>query len=90
MAHRCTIFVATAPMGDASRGSPGGNAMYTGGSSMAVNMNFQKSQDTLWALAADTGGKALLDNNDLGTGMINAQKAISSYYPDRLHDESGA
>jgi hypothetical protein len=28
--------------------------------------NFQKSQDTLYALAADTGGKALLDNNDLG------------------------
>ncbi|HWE51357.1 MAG TPA: VWA domain-containing protein [Bryobacteraceae bacterium] len=73
-------LVATAPMGDASRGSPGGSAMYTGGSAMAVNMNFQKSQDTLWALAADTGGKALLDNNDLGTGIVNAQKAISSYY----------
>ncbi len=73
-------LVASAPMGDASRGSPGGNSMYTGASAMAFSANFQKSQDTLWALAADTGGKALLDNNDLEMGMLNAQKAISSYY----------
>ena len=47
---------------------------------MAFATNFQKSQDTLYALAADTGGKALLDNNDLTVGIVNAQKAISSYY----------
>ena len=34
----------------------------------------------MYALAADTGGKALLDVNDLTVGMVNAQKAISSYY----------
>ena len=28
----------------------------------------------------DTGGKALLDNNDLTRGIVQAQKAISSYY----------
>ena len=31
-------------------------------------------------MAADTGGKALLDNNDLSMGIQQAQKDISSYY----------
>ncbi|HLJ46396.1 MAG TPA: VWA domain-containing protein [Bryobacteraceae bacterium] len=73
-------LMAQAPLGDATRGSPGGNAMYTGASAMAVMSNFQRSQDTLWSMAADTGGKALLDNNDLAAGIIQAQKAVSSYY----------
>jgi hypothetical protein len=73
-------LVASAPLGDASKGSNGGAGMYTGASAQAFSGNFQKSQDTLWALAADTGGKALLDNNDLTVGMVNAQKSISSYY----------
>jgi VWFA-related protein len=73
-------LVAQAPLGDATRGSPGGIAMYNGASAMAVRDNFQRSQDTLWALAADTGGKALLDYNDLTKGMTQAQQAISSYY----------
>ena len=37
-------------------------------------------QETLYTLAADTGGKALLDNNDLALGIVQAQKDISSYY----------
>ena len=73
-------LVATPPMGDATHGSPGGNAMYTGGSQLAMASGFQKSQDTLYALAADTGGKALMDVNDLTLGIANAQKAMSSYY----------
>jgi VWFA-related protein len=73
-------LVAQAPLGDATKGSPGGLAMYTGASAMATMSNFQRSQDTLWALAADTGGKALLDYNDLTAGIVQAQKAISSYY----------
>jgi VWFA-related protein len=73
-------LVASAPLGDATRGSPGGAGMYTGASAMAMQTNFQRSQDTLWSIAADTGGKALLDNNDLGRGIVNAQQAVSSYY----------
>jgi VWFA-related protein len=73
-------LVAQAPLGDATHGSPGGIAMYNGASALAVRDNFQKSQDTLWTLAADTGGKALLDYNDLTKGMVQAQQAISSYY----------
>jgi VWFA-related protein len=73
-------LVAQAPLGDATRGSAGGIAMYNGASAMAVMSNLQRSQDTLWTLAADTGGKALLDYNDLTRGMTQAQQAISSYY----------
>ena len=73
-------LVANAPMGDATRGSPGGVGMYSGTSSLAFTGNFAASQDTLYALAADTGGKALLDNNDLAAGIVQAQKSVSSYY----------
>ncbi len=73
-------LTARAPLGDASRGSPGGIGMYTGASAMALSNAFQRSQDTLYALAADTGGKALLDYNDLARGIVEAQRAGSSYY----------
>jgi VWFA-related protein len=73
-------LTAMPPMGDASKGSPGGQAMYTGASAMAVITNLQRTQDTLWTLGADTGGKALLDVNDLSLGIVNAQRAFSSYY----------
>ena len=73
-------LVAQAPLGDATQGSPGGNGMYNGRFRAGVPTNFQQSQDTLYALAADTGGKALLDNNDLTLGIVQAQKADRSYY----------
>ncbi len=73
-------LVAQAPLGDATHGSAGGIAMYNGTAGGALSFTFQQSQDTLWALAADTGGKALLDYNDLTKGMTQAQQAISSYY----------
>ncbi len=73
-------LVASAPMGDASRGTPGGNGAYTGVAAMNAMTGLQRSQDTLWSLAADTGGKALLDANDLGLGIKQAQASITSYY----------
>jgi VWFA-related protein len=73
-------LVAQAPLGDATKGSPGGQAMYSGSSARAAQSNFQGQQETLYALAADTGGKALLDNNDLSMGIVEAQKDIASYY----------
>jgi VWFA-related protein len=73
-------LVASGPLGDATHGAPGGLAMYTGQSAMASASNFSKSQDNLWTIAADTGGKALLDNNDLAAGIVRAQKSVSSYY----------
>ena len=73
-------LVAMPPMGDASRPSPGGIGMYTGAIAMSTMRGFQRSQDALYTLAADTGGKALLDYNDLSLGIVNAQRANASYY----------
>ncbi len=73
-------LVASAPLGDATAGSPGGSAVYSGARANAATAALQRSQDTLWTLAADTGGKALLDNNDLAQGIIQAQRSTSSYY----------
>ncbi|HZU24539.1 MAG TPA: VWA domain-containing protein [Bryobacteraceae bacterium] len=71
---------AQAPLGDATHGSPGGVGMYSGTAMLGTTTHFQQSQDTLYALASDTGGKALLDYNDLAEGIRRAQQAISSYY----------
>jgi VWFA-related protein len=73
-------LVASAPLGDATKSSPGGQGMYSGSSARAGVSNFQGQQETLYTLASDTGGKALLDNNDLSMGIVQAQKDISSYY----------
>ena len=73
-------LVATVALGDATRPSPGGVGVFSGTTAMASISNFQKSQDSLYALAADTGGKALLDNNDLTVGIVQAEQAITSYY----------
>jgi VWFA-related protein len=73
-------LVAGAPLGDATQGSPGNSGVYTGAAALATNDNLKLSQDTLYALAGDTGGKALLDNNDLDRGIVQAQDAISDYY----------
>jgi len=77
-------LVAQAPLGDATQGSPGGIGMYSLASATAMMSNFQISQDTLWSLAADTGGKALLDNNDLTKGIVLAQESTSSLLHHRL------
>ena len=73
-------LVAAAPLGDATKGSPGGQGMYSGTSQRSAQSNFQGQQETLYTLASDTGGKALLDNNDLALGIVQAQRGIASYY----------
>jgi VWFA-related protein len=73
-------LVAQAPLGDATQGSPGGANMYSGVSEQSVQADLAQSQDTLYSLAADTGGKALLDTNDLARGITLAQRSISDYY----------
>jgi VWFA-related protein len=73
-------LVAQAPLGDATQGSPGNAAMYNGQAAQSQTSRREQTQDTMYTLAADTGGKALLDNNDLTRGITDAQKAISDYY----------
>jgi VWFA-related protein len=73
-------LVADAPLGDATQGSPGNSSMYSGTAAQALTTRFQQSQDTLYALAGDTGGKAIFDNNDLSRGIVQAQQSVTSYY----------
>jgi VWFA-related protein len=73
-------LVAQAPLGDATQGSPGNAGMYSGTAALATTTNLQQSQDTLFSLAGDTGGKALLDYNDLTKGIVQAQQSITNYY----------
>ncbi len=73
-------LVASAPIGDATQGSNGGIGMFSGAGAMAQTTRFQQSQDTLYALAKDTGGKPFFDSNDLALGIKQAADAITSYY----------
>ncbi|HWC96322.1 MAG TPA: VWA domain-containing protein [Candidatus Sulfopaludibacter sp.] len=73
-------LVATAPLGDATQASQGGQGMYSGSSQRTAQSNFQGQQESLYTLASDTGGKTLLDQNDLSLGIVQAQKDIASYY----------
>jgi VWFA-related protein len=73
-------LMAGAPAGDASQGSPRGSGIFSGQAQRQRRDKFQDQQDTLYTLAEDTGGKALLDNNDLTAGIRQAQTDVSSYY----------
>jgi VWFA-related protein len=73
-------LMATPPGGDASQAASVGNNLYTGSAQQSLMDNFHNTQETLDTLAADTGGKALLDSNDLTLGMTQVQKDMSSYY----------
>jgi VWFA-related protein len=73
-------LVAMAPLGDATQPSPTGLGLLTGQTAQNVMSNFQRSQDTLYALAKDTGGKAMFDYNDLSLGIVQATQAVTSYY----------
>jgi VWFA-related protein len=73
-------LVAQAPLGDATIASPGGIGVFTGQAAATLQTNFQRSQDTLYSLAKDTGGKAFFDDNDLSRGIRQAAEFIGSYY----------
>ncbi len=73
-------LVAQPPLGDASRPSPGGMQMFTGQGAMTLAGNFQRSQDTLYALSKDTGGSPMFDYNDLSLGITRAAESMTSYY----------
>jgi len=73
-------LVASAPAGDASVASPKGSGVFSGQSQRQKRDKNADSQETLFSLANDTGGKALLDSNDLSLGIRQAQKDVESYY----------
>jgi len=68
------------PGGDATQGGGRGTGLYSGQAQGQQRQRANEQQETLFALAADTGGKALLDDNDLTLGMQRAQQDMQSYY----------
>jgi VWFA-related protein len=61
-------------------GRGGGSATYTGrGMLSQYNSNFA-SQETLYTLANDTGGKAFLDNNDFTPAFTKVHEDTAFYY----------
>lgn len=73
-------LIAEAPLGGADVAAARGTSLFSGQAARQRRDRFVAQQETLFTLAADTGGKALLDSNDLVEGMIRAQQDISSYY----------
>jgi VWFA-related protein len=73
-------LMASAPGGDASQTGAVGNKLYSGAGQKSLQDSFQNQQETLFTLASDTGGKALLDSNDLTVGIRQVQQDIGSYY----------
>ena len=68
------------PGGAAQSASLRGTAMYSGSAIQSqLDSNFA-SQETLTTLAADTGGKAFLDSNDLSQVFDRVRRDTSVYY----------
>ena len=82
-------LTALPPGGDASSAMTRGNSMFTGGAQTGQKDKFNDQQETLVSLAADTGGKAFLDNNDLTLGITQAQEDVKSYYILGFYSENG-
>jgi VWFA-related protein len=73
-------LTAIVPGGDATQQGAAGNGLFNGSGQRSIRENFNNQQETLSTLALQTGGKALLDSNDLTDGMRQVQSDITSYY----------
>ena len=80
---------ATALSGDASK-APASASVALSNAGAGAFGKLQASQETLRTLAADTGGKELLDSNDLAAGIVQAQKEINDYYILTYHSTNQA
>jgi VWFA-related protein len=68
------------PGGQAQSASLHGQSAYSGASVLNDLRGNDSSQETLYTLAADTGGKAFMDTNDLSGVFSVVQKDTSAYY----------
>src|SRR5712692_1117638 len=73
-------LMALPPGGDASHAAPKGTGIFTGQTQKRQKEKFNDQQETLYTHAADTGGKAFLDSNELSLGIVQAQAEVRSYY----------
>jgi VWFA-related protein len=71
---------AVVPGGDARQASGRGVSLFSGRGVAAQFDKLAASQDTLTAMAADTGGQAFLDTNDFGEAFTRVQRDTSAYY----------
>jgi VWFA-related protein len=71
---------AVVPGGSGRSGSRGGVSAFSGRGVAQQFAQLASQQETLQALAADTGGTAFTDSNDFGEAFDKVQKDISSYY----------
>jgi VWFA-related protein len=68
------------PGGEAQSASIHGQSAYTGASVLNDLNNNAASQETLYTLSTDTGGKAFMDTNDFSGVFTQVQKDSSAYY----------
>jgi len=68
------------PGGQAQAASLHGQSAYSGASVLNDLNGNASSQETLYTLAADTGGKPFMDTNDLSGVFRQVQKDTSAYY----------
>jgi VWFA-related protein len=71
---------AVVPGGDARQASGRGQSLFSGRGVQQQFAQLASSQDTLTALAADTGGRAFTDSNDFGEAFARVQRDMSAYY----------
>jgi VWFA-related protein len=73
-------LMADPPGGDASKAASRGTGIYNGSVYNQQRATINDSQETLYSLAADTGGKAFFDSNDITGEIVQAQQQMRSYY----------
>jgi VWFA-related protein len=73
-------LMADPPGGGASKAASRGTGAYNGSQYNSQRSQINDSQETLATLAADTGGKAFFDSNDLALGIEKVQQEMRSYY----------
>jgi VWFA-related protein len=83
-------LIAGAPGGDVTTSGPKGSSLFSGAGQTSLRAGINSSQETLYTLAGDTGGKALFDTNDLTLGIRQVQKDIDSYYTLGYYSTNGS
>ncbi|MCX6629766.1 MAG: VWA domain-containing protein [Candidatus Solibacter sp.] len=73
-------LTADPPGGGAARGGSRGAGIFNGSVVNSQRKSQLASQDTLYTLAAETGGKSFFDSNDIALGIQRTQDAMGSYY----------
>ncbi len=73
-------LMADPPGGGPEKAGSRGTGIFSGSAMNAQRVRINSSQETMMTLAADTGGKAFLDSNDITAGIDKARQEMRSYY----------